>query len=545
MKDHLADLREGFVKGKELHQGFDGKFLDELVKSENARTPSLRLSHHAIDIGTVRRGGEAALESVSGLASMLIQGMARSKNWHAVLSIDHHHVAVSARHDSTHPSRVSLAVVDGLGSDITKAEWLQIAELLREHANRALAQAGKAPDAQVGISYLNPPILRTSTGAGSDVVALAAIRKMPADAGLRRLQGNVLDMLSRKAKPTAAGVHDSNAVLGAPLFKLMTRPQEMGELLSKRTELQTAKVNDKGQTLSEYQAAHMATRTPSFGTPSERNVAYEQKRQKLHERAIARLESRLAPGLEAMQAYLGGLQQARGNPATLPPAHDELFLDMLRGAENAKDPSLRLQAHRVEPALLAAGDPAATEGLWRSITEGMRTGKDWHATVDIEGHHVALSARHDAENPAHVSLVLMEGAGSPMQREDWQQLVGQLNDRMHTLTSANGGSGKVLMTHLDVSASQPKTDNSALFALMAAKDMSRVEGIGEIHADALARSRDPESPPMLSNKGDHLLDPDYTAVGGDPMTSHDIVDMQIEMYQQAVSHYEMILKEVT
>ena len=50
---------------------------------------------------------------------------------------------------------------------------------------------------------------------------------------------------------------------------------------------------------------------------------------------------------------------------------------------------------------------------------------------------------------------------------------------------------------------------------------------------------------MRSNKGDHLLDPDYTASGGDPMTSHDIVEMQIEMYEQTVSHYEMILKEVT
>jgi hypothetical protein len=116
-----------------------------------------------------------------------------------------------------------------------------------------------------------------------------------------------------------------------------------------------------------------------------------------------------------------------------------------------------------------------------------RTSKDWNGTLDINGHHVAVSARHDASNPEHVSLVVVEGAGSPMSRGDWKLLVKQLHDRMQAqpADAPVGVGGKLWVTHMDLSARQPET-NSALFALMAAKDMGRDRGIAEVHADALA-----------------------------------------------------------
>lgn len=543
MKDHLAELREAFRNQKELPRHHDGKFIDQFVRSENARDPLLRLSHHAISVDAVRSGGEAALEAVSGLAGALVKGMKRGEDWHAVLKIDDHHVAVSARHHPRHPSRVSLVVVDGLGSDVAHSEWQQMAELLCEHANRARTEKGKDAKAQVWISYLNPPILRTSTGAGSDAVALAAVRKMRPDPGLRELHEDVMNRQTRDSPSTAVQVLGDNSVLGAPLFKLMSRPQEMDALLRDRPELETAKVNEKGQTLKEYQEAHTAARRPPFGMASQRNVASEEKRLSLYDRAVAHLESKLAPGLAAMQAHLEHLRLAAGGHADLPPARDAKFLDMLMAAECAKDPSLRLQALRLEPALLAQEAPAATEGLWRAIAEGLRKGEDWSATLDIAGHHVALSARHDAVHPSHVSLVVMQGAGAPFSSEDWRLVTAQLNERMQALSAAEGVSGKIWVTCLDVSASAPGT-HSALFALIAARDMRRDDGIAEVHADAWAQAASHGGPAALRNRpGDHLLDPDAAGGTGDLMTSPDVVAMQIEMYEQAVGHYEMILKE--
>lgn len=543
MKDHLAELREAFRNQQELPQHHDGKFIDLLVRSENARDPLLRLSHHAISVDAVRSGGDAARESVAGLAGALVKGMKRGEDWHAVLKIDDHHVAVSARHHPRHPSRVSLVVVDGLGSDMARAEWQQIAELLCELTNRARTEKGKDAKAQVWISCLNPPILRTSTGAGSDAVALAIARKMRPDLGLLKLHKDVMGLQARHGTPTAVEMSSGNSVLGAPLFKLMTRPQEMDAVMRDRPELETAKVNGKGQTLREYQEAHTAARRPPFGMTSQRNVAYEEKRLSLYDRAVARLESKLAPGLAAMQEHLERLRLAAGGHADLPPARDAKFLDMLMASECAKDPSLRLRALRLDPALLAQGASAATEGLWRAITEGLRKGEDWSATLDIAGHHVALSARHDAEHPSHVSLVVMQGAGGPFSSEDWKQVTAQLNERMQALSAAEGVSGKIWVTHLDLSASLPGT-HSTLFALIAAKDMRYDDGIAEVHADAWAQAASHSAPAALRNRpGDHLLDPDAAHGTGDPMTSPDVVAMQIEMYEQAVGHYEMILKE--
>lgn len=544
MKEHLARLRTDHAAGRELPQSaVDGKFLDLLVASANARNPSLRLSLQSIDMESLRRSGASALQAVSGLAVELVNGM-KHGDWHAVLDIDGQHVAVSARHDPKHPERVSLAVMNSLGSGVESAEWLKIAEALCAHANRALVKAGKAPQAQVWLNCLNSSLLQTSTGSGSEIFALAAVAKMPADGGLVVMHRRVLDQQSRTQSPTAARTVDANDVLGAPLFKLMTRRHAMDDLLSARPELQQAKVNKKGQTLDEYQAAHEAPRTPPFGMTSRYNTAYEEKRIHMYERAVKHLKSRLGPQLDDMKAHLGNLRLNLEGQADLPPARDAEFLGMLIDAENARDPSLRLSAHRLDPAQLAAGDPAATESLWSSITEGKRTGKDWNATLDINGHHVAVSARHDAGNPEHVSLVVAEGAGSPMSSEDWKLLVKQLHDRMQAQPADTpaGAGGKLWVTHLDLSARQPET-NSALFALMAAKDMGGDPGIAEVHADALAQANSrPEPAAMRGRNGDHLLDPDYGLPGADdPMTSLDMVALQVEMYEEAVGHYELAL----
>jgi hypothetical protein len=543
MKAHLAHLQAQRAAGAELPASGDGKFLDLLVAAANARDPSLRITLQSVDVAALRGDAAAAAEAVSGLAGSLANGV-RHGSWHAVLAIDGHHVAVAAVHDPRHPSRVSVAVLDSLGSELTKAEWLALADGLRIHANHALAQAGKAPNAQVWLNCLSPSLLQTSTGSGSDVFALAALRKMPGDAGLILLHRRVLNGQRRTGESVAVRVSDGRDVIGARLFKLMTRPASMEALLDVRPELRQATVNRKGQTLDAYQAAHEARRKPPFGIGSSYNVAFEEKRLRMVERAIAHLAATLAPGLDDMKAHLADLRRAAAGEAGPPAALDEHFLRMLIDSENARDPSLRLAAHRLDAGRLAAGDPAAAEPLSQAIADGMRSGEDWQATLDIAGHHVALSARHDPAHPGHVSLVVMEDAGSPMSRNDWKTLVAQLVDRLPPQPASAGaaGSAKLWVTHLDLSARQP-TANSALFALMAAKDMAGDTGIAAVHAEALAQAAGHPAPGALRGRpADEFVDPGYGEAGAeDPMAHVDIAAQQVEMYQDAVHHHEQAL----
>jgi hypothetical protein len=546
LKQNLTALRTLQTHGKEpAPKAVDGQFLDLLIATENARHPSLNLSQQSIDIAAVRSGPAEALKAVSGLADALVKGIKHGQDWRAVLKIDDHHVAVEARHNPKHPTGVSLVVVDSLGSDIKNTEWLQIAQALREHANRALHSAGQAANAQVWINTLNTAMLRTASASGSDVFALATARKMPADGSLVALHKRVLTAQRSTESPTAVRVIDNHSVGDARLFKLTTSPQVMDELLNARPALQQAPVNKKGQTLADYQAAHLATRAPGFGLSHSYNTAYEDKRLHLYERTIAHIESKLAPQLDAMKAHLQDLQRTALGEGSRPAARDGQFMAMLMDAENAQNPSLRLSAHRLDAEQLRTGNPAATDSLWRAITDGMRTGQDWHATLEVQGHHVALAARHDTANPAHLSLVVMADAGAPFKAEDWKAVVGQLLPRMQAqaANSTDGADGKVWMTVLNLSSTQPAHD-SAVFALMGAKGMAGDAEIAHIHAEALTQARNVAAPAALRGRpGDALLDPDLTAHHGNLLDTPDLMATQIEMYEQAVGHHELILAE--
>lgn len=544
MKNDLATLRTLQTNGREPSPAaFDGKHLDLLVAAENARNPSLHLSHQSIDIAAVRSSPAEARNAVAGLGDALVKGMQSGQDWRAVLKIDDHHVAVEGRHHPKHPSRVSLAVVDSLGSDIKNTEWLQIAQALCDHANRARLAAGQAPNTQVWINTVNTAMLRTASASGSDIFALAAARKMPADGSLVALHKRVLDAQANKPAPTAVRETHNHSVGDARLFKLTTSPLVMDDLLAARPALQHAPVNQKGQTLADYQAAHVGTRTPGFGMNQTYNTAYEDKRLRMYERTIAHIESKLAPQLDAMKAHLQDLQRTAIGEATRPAARDGQFIGMLMDAENAQNPALRLSTHRLDASHLQAGNPAATESLWRTLTEGMRTGQDWHATLDVQGHHLALAARHDADNPAHVSLVAMADGGSPLKPEDWKQLVGQLSQRMQAQATNGADAGKVWMTVLNLSPRQPDHD-SALFALMGARGMADDPEVAKVHTEALAQARSVGAPAALRGRsGDHLLDPEHAAHQGNLLATPDLLALQIEMYEQAVGHHALILAE--
>lgn len=547
MKAYLAELQSAHATGRELSQSRDAQFLDLLAAVENARDPSLRLSAHAVNHAALGKGKVVAMKAVAGLARTAIEGMGQG-SWHAVLSVDDHEVALAAKHDPQHPARLSLIAVDSVSSHLLSGQWGQIALLVGEHMNRALAEEGKPADAQVWVNCLNTSTQKT--GEGGAIFALGAVRQMPRDADVQQLHEKVLAQQAGYDAPAAARVVADNSLLGARFFKHMTLSVGLDDLLKRRPELEEVPVNKKGQTLRTHQAEHLLKHRPLWGLPHVYSDSYEQKRLKVYERAIQSIETAAAPQLVAkqlqgMEEYVYELRRAFKGKASLPASRDAEFIGLLVGVENTLDPQLRLSAHRVDPGKLAAREPAAIDDLWRSVAEGVRSGAGWHATVDFGGHHAALSARHDPANAALVSLVMVDGAGSPLSPEDLKGLAQLLSRRLQIQLHDAGDSrqGKVWLTHLDVSARQPDSANSALFALLVAKDLKGEAIVGDVHADALAQARSRDEPAIVRGRaaGD-LIDPDYGVDGqGNPQTDPQALREQIEMYRSAIGHYERSL----
>ena len=272
----------------------------------------------------------------------------------------------------------------------------------------------------------------------------------------------------------------------------------------------------------------------------------------MYERAIGHVETAAAPQLLSarlnnMATYLGDLRRAQRRGTNLPAPQDAEFIDLLVGSENMRDDHLRLRAHKVDIGQLEAGHTDAVSDLWTSLAEGVRSGADWHATLDLNGHFAALSAHHDPHNAAHVSLAVLDGAGLPISLRGWQTLAAQLGNRLRQMLPEQdpAGSVKVWLTHLDVSARQP-AENSALFALRAVKEMKSDRGIAEIHRNAIAEAHSlPEDIVATARNGADLLDPAYgmppDADSYDPSEEAALLAEQIEMYSLALSHLERSL----
>lgn len=546
MKGYLAELQLAHAAGRELPRSRDTQFLDLLVAMENARNASLRLSAQAIDHAALDRGPAAAMKAVAGLARAAIAGMDQG-SWHAVLSVDGHEVAVAAEHDEKHPARLSLVVVDSASSNLSSGQWGQIALLVQQHMNRALSREGKPADAQVWVNCLNTSTEMTATCGGSTILSLAAAREMPHDPDIQQLHKETLGQAAENPAHAAARLSTDNHLLGARFFKHMTGPQALQDLLKSRPELEDAPVNKKGTTLREHQAEHVVSHRPPFGVSYTYSDSYERKRLRMYGRAIAHMAPvAMAEQLQGMEAYVHELRRAAKGKAPPPAARDAEFMGLLIDVENTLDPQLRLSAHRVDPVQLAALDPAAINDLWQSVATGVRSGADWHATLDLGGHHAALSARHDPDNRANVSLVVVDGNGSPLLREGaGEALTKLLGDRLQAMLrgTEHAGQGKVRLTHFDVSARQPDI-NDALFAVLSAKSLKDFRDIGEAHAEALkAASSSVESTAVDRRDGAHLIDPDYGASDQDESIEPEdlkaeLDQEQIEMYQRAIGYFE-------
>lgn len=210
------------------------------------------------------------------------------------------------------------------------------------------------------------------------------------------------------------------------------------------------------------------------------------------------------------------------------------------------DPQLRLSTHRIDTAKLSTRDPGAIASLAPILAEGLRSGNDWRATLDLGGHHVAVDARHDAEHPTHLSLAVLNGAGSPLSREDWKNLTRALSSSVNAILQAGEGNGartgKVWLTHLDISSHLTGTD-TALFALRTAKAMKDDQDIAGVHGKALARASNSASPGgIIRNSGDALIDEEHDPDNKDHALLEGLVrEEQIQLYERAIPYLERSL----
>ncbi|WP_263407408.1 YopJ family acetyltransferase [Ralstonia solanacearum] len=471
------------------------------------------------------------------------------QSWHAILSTNGYQAAVSVRHHAAHPERISLVVVSSAGEMLSEPEWHRVATLLAEGVDKALEQHRALVLENVpSRATVDVHCLHTCTQLISDgeaILALSAAKAMPADKDVAALHQRALADAGERESPVGVRIENDNDYLGPRFFKYMTYPFGTDKLLKKRPAFETQPVNKKTELpLREFQAMHMRPRVPRFGLREQRNTAHETKRLQLYERAIAHLGASVR--VDGMAGYLHELQRAHGGGTAPPAPRDAEFLDLLAGVENMLDPQLRLSTHRIDTAKLETRDPGAIASLTPILAEGLRSGNDWRATFDLGGHHVAVDARHDSEHPTHLSLAVLNGAGSPLSRKDWRNLSRALRNSVNAITQAGEGNGartgKVWLTHLDISSHLTGTD-TALFALRTAKAMRDDPGIAGVHGKALAlASSSPSTAGSTGDSGDALIDEGHNPKSEDHALLEGLVrGEQIQLYERAIPYLERLL----
>jgi len=566
MKGYLMDLQAAYAKKIDLPKCRDEEFLDLLVAAENARDPALRLSVHAVDHDRLRRGDDPS--AVGDLARRLVSGMHLPQQWHAIVSMDEHTVALSVRHDPESPEHVSLIVVDSSGGSSSR-DWTIVASSLVDHLNEATYAADnrgkdrKPRTPKVYINCLNTSIQRATDG--SAIFAIAIAREMHGDGDIGRLHQEALAGIASLPKEFAVRATDGDALLGARFFKHMTLEASMRRVLTARPTLEKEPVNKKAQTLRERQATYLHTPPLLYGFPYQYSDSYKKKRLKIYEQAIRFIESvaapephaarpqdrKLAERVEAMSDYLHELIRARKGKCARPTPRDAEFLDLLAEAESEADPQLRLSTHKVDSTKLAERDGNAIASLSSVLAEGVRSGNDWRATLDFEGRHIALAAHHDKESTAHVSIAIFDGIGVPLQDEPMQNLSIVLGEHLQNILRnvGNTQTAKVRLTRVSValagSAVEPAA-NSALLALLASINMKNHPHIEKLHEEALTEVRSSLGPITIRDRdGSVLLDSDDRAKSdssiADTLPGDELLFDQIEMYRAATGHFALFL----
>ncbi|MFD2423558.1 hypothetical protein ACFSUI_04865 [Ralstonia solanacearum] len=142
---------------------------------------------------------------------------------------------------------------------------------------------------------------------------------------------------------------------------------------------------------------------------------------------------------------------------------------------------------------------------------------------------------------------MLNGAGSPLSREDWKNLTHTLSNSVNAILQAGEGNGsrtgKVWLTRLNISDHLTGTTDTALFALLTAKNMKGDQDIAGVHGKALARASGVEAVGgILKRSGDSLIDEEHDPDNKDHALLKGLLrEKQIQLYEQAIPYFERSL----
>lgn len=211
--------------------------------------------------------------------------------------------------------------------------------------------------------------------------------------------------------------------------------------------------------------------------------------------------------LDKARRYLEEIKDARQSNRC-PAVQDVDFIEELVASENDANPQLKLGHHK-----LCIGDnfeAARDSGLVERIINGIEEGRDWRAVLDTGNHRLAMSARHDEDNPRNISVFIVNSLKILwFNVRGWQKSFDQVAKAVNERLGPDEKPVKIVAS-LAGTEVQKTPEGCSIFALSAAKKMEDNPAVEAIHREALnALKKDGESAGGRTVNALRHLDPSF------------------------------------
>ncbi|HET9644883.1 MAG TPA: hypothetical protein VFP68_16350 [Burkholderiaceae bacterium] len=249
-----------------------------------------------------------------------------------------------------------------------------------------------------------------------------------------------------------------------------------------------------------------------------------------------------------MKKYLNNLELAYDEQRNLY-SQDEAFLDLLAAAENCRQPDLRLSTHIIDGKALCSreGGMKAVEGLARSAIDNMNAGT-WNAVLSITGHVVTMSAKHNPQEAAHVSLVVVQQRRSfSVGSSQWKWVATLLHEHLRRALSGpeRAVKPKVWLTLLDRSVESPEYwEGGAICSLASVREVPHDREVQGFHEETLASQPDHQqllAVRVAKSAGSSQVPEDIRGLLNVPTSEREYELERLKMYRRAVWYVRDIL----
>jgi hypothetical protein len=263
----------------------DVDFLPLLIKSENRRDSRLNLRWLSSPVPRRMHAGELMLNGVAAAVRN-----SNTEPWRAVLDDCGHSVAISVRHASDEPGKVSIVMLDSMAYTyehylVAEDESPQMTKRLFDHN----ARSGQAP-LQIHLYRLHTDVQRAD---GCCMFALSAAKKAATSVAVAQLHEEGIEHL----KATQDVYHTTHtkafSVLEASFFKHATSDKTIEGWLSDNPKFVDAPVNNHNETLAGRYKRYLTHRISQDGKPLSYSTSIEMKRIDLLEKALETLGAEL------------------------------------------------------------------------------------------------------------------------------------------------------------------------------------------------------------------------------------------------------------